>query len=97
MDSFSQGNMPERRDKKTSIEGLLFKSQIFDTDNTGKFFTLEKSPSLSGRFLWATVSYLPMNNPQDYFEQSFLTPGDVITSWCPDSSPSPTDKRLRTL
>lgn len=89
---FHRNNIITQNEVTERVYDLLFKRQIFDTDNTGKFFTLEKSPSPSGRFLWATVSYLPMSNPQDYFEQSFLTPGDVITSWSPDNSSSPNGK-----
>ena len=53
---------------------------------------MERSSVPSGSFLWVTVSFFPMKNPKEYFEQVFLTPGDVVTSLVIDENSGTTDR-----
>ncbi|OBA24027.1 hypothetical protein METBIDRAFT_116343 [Metschnikowia bicuspidata var. bicuspidata NRRL YB-4993] len=78
---FHKSDILTEQEVINKIHHLVFRFRIFEEGDPDNFFILKKLPVLSGRLAWTTVSFLPMENPEDYFSQSFLYPEDVVTSW----------------
>ncbi|KAM9917619.1 hypothetical protein OXX59_009216 [Metschnikowia pulcherrima] len=70
------------------ISELILGKQFLDLEEPSKFFSLETRPTSSRKFMWVTVTHFRMADPQEYYEQVFLTPLDRVIAWVPNPKAS---------
>ncbi|KAM9938063.1 hypothetical protein OXX80_002426 [Metschnikowia pulcherrima] len=85
---FQKRSFITERSVSLKISELILGQQFFDREEPSKFFSLETSPISSGNFMWVTVAHFRMADPQEYYEQVFLTPLDRVIAWVPNPGAS---------